>query len=102
MASSSSSSSSSSSRDGLIGPLPAKCRPEAFDAHSGGEAGKVTDVAEILLVELLILLTLIMAEFLILLTSQMVEFLLRHLLLTFIISVICVTIVLLLCYYCFR
>ena len=32
--SSSSSSSSSSSRDGLIGPLPAKCRPEAFDAHS--------------------------------------------------------------------
>ena len=29
-----SSSSSSSSRDGLIGPLPAKCRPEAFDAHS--------------------------------------------------------------------
>ena len=30
----SSSSSSSSSRDGLIGPLPAKCRPEAFDAHS--------------------------------------------------------------------
>ena len=27
-------SSSSSSRDGLIGPLPAKCRPEAFDAHS--------------------------------------------------------------------
>ena len=32
--SSSSSSSSSSSRDGLIGPLPAKCRPKAFDAHS--------------------------------------------------------------------
>ena len=32
--SSSSSSSSSSSRDRLIGPLPAKCRPEAFDAHS--------------------------------------------------------------------
>ena len=31
---SSSSSSSSSSRDGLIGPLPAKCRLEAFDAHS--------------------------------------------------------------------
>ena len=28
------SSSSSSSRDGLIGPLPAKCRPKAFDAHS--------------------------------------------------------------------
>ena len=27
-------SSSSSSRDGPIGPLPAKCRPEAFDAHS--------------------------------------------------------------------
>ena len=28
------SSSSSSSRDGLTGPLPAKCRPEAFHAHS--------------------------------------------------------------------
>ena len=32
--SASGSSSSGSSRDGLIGPLPAKCRPEAFDAHS--------------------------------------------------------------------
>ena len=36
----SSSSSSSSSRDGLIGPLPAKCRPKAFDAHTFRERGK--------------------------------------------------------------
>ena len=35
------SSSSSSSRDGLIGPLPAKCRPEAFNAGRGFLCAKI-------------------------------------------------------------